>query len=84
MKAKDIVVTGDYGLAAMVLAKAGYVITNSGKYITNDNIDFVLETRHENKMNRMQGKRGSKIKKRTTDDDDRFISSLIELVKRKG
>ncbi|MCK8058609.1 MULTISPECIES: DUF188 domain-containing protein [unclassified Fusibacter] len=80
MKQGDVVVTGDYGLAAMALAKSGKVITNNGRYITNETIDFVLETRHENKMNRMQGKRGTKIKKRTAGDNERFTEALIELV----
>ncbi|MDE6233918.1 MAG: DUF188 domain-containing protein, partial [Lachnospiraceae bacterium] len=38
-KESDIVVTQDYGVAAMALGKGAYVIHQSGKWYTNDNID---------------------------------------------
>ncbi|MGL4914451.1 MAG: YaiI/YqxD family protein [Romboutsia sp.] len=41
----DIIVTQDYGLAAMVLSKGGYPINQNGKLYTNENIDQLLFTR---------------------------------------
>lgn len=51
----DIVVTQDYGLAAMVLAKRGYPITQNGKRLTDGNIDTLLLTRHAAKKARRGG-----------------------------
>ena len=44
--AGDIVVTQDYGVAAMALGKGAYVIHQSGKWYTNENIDQMLLERH--------------------------------------
>ena len=45
----DIVVSQDYGVAAMALGKAAYAIHQSGKWYTNENIDQILMERHLNK-----------------------------------
>ena len=42
----DIVVTQDYGVAAMALGKGAYAIHHSGKRYTDDNIDLMLMERH--------------------------------------
>ena len=41
----DIVVTQDYGVAAMALGKGAYAIHQSGKRYTDDNIDLMLMER---------------------------------------
>jgi uncharacterized protein YaiI (UPF0178 family) len=51
-KRGDIVVTQDYGVAAMALGKGAYAIHQSGKWYTNDNIDRMLMERHLNKKSR--------------------------------
>lgn len=78
----DIVVTQDYGVAAMALSKGAYPIHQSGKWYTNENIDQMLMERHLNKKARrgnckhhMKGP-----KKRTTEDDERFEESLERLI----
>ena len=38
----DIVVSQDYGVAAMALGKGAYAIHQSGKWYTNENIDQML------------------------------------------
>ena len=48
----DIVVTQDYGVAAMVLAKGASVITRSGFQLTNSNIDLLLFERNVAKIER--------------------------------
>ena len=48
----DIVVSQDYGVAAMALGKSAYDIHQSGKWYTNDNIDQMLMERHLNKKAR--------------------------------
>ena len=48
----DVVVSQDYGVAAMALGKGAYVIHQSGKWYTNENIDQMLMERHFNKKAR--------------------------------
>lgn len=45
----DVVVSQDYGVATMALAKGAYAIHQSGKWYTNDIIDQMLLERHLNK-----------------------------------
>ena len=52
----DIVVSQDYGVAAMALGKSAYAIHQSGKWYTNENIDQMLMERHLNKKARRDRK----------------------------
>ncbi len=78
----DIVVSQDYGVAAMVLGKGAYAIHQSGKWYTNENIDQMLMERHMNKKaRRASGKNHLKgPKKRTEEDDERFAASFEKLI----
>lgn len=80
----DIVVSQDYGVAAMALGKGAYAIHQSGKWYTGDNIDQMLMERHIAKKARMsKGKKHIKgPAKRTEEDDIRFEESFIRLVER--
>lgn len=78
---KDIVVTQDYGLAAMALSKKGMPITQNGMVITNDNIDFLLATRYSAKKARMAGKHLKGPSKRTQKQNEDFEKALIALIK---
>lgn len=80
----DIVVTQDYGVAAMALGKGAYAIHQSGKWYTDENIDMMLMERHLNKKaRRSSGKNHIKgPKKRTEEDDARFRESFEKLVRR--
>lgn len=78
----DIVVTQDYGVAAMILGKGAYGIHQSGRWYTNDNIDQLLLERHVARKNRM-GKGKCRMKgpaKRTEEDDERFRESFCRLI----
>ena len=77
----DIVVTQDYGLAAMVLAKQGYPIDQNGRRYTNHNIDQLLYARHTAQKVRMAGGRLRGPKKRTKENTSAFITSLRDLCK---
>ena len=80
----DIVVSQDYGVAAMALGKGAYAIHQSGKWYTNDNIDEMLMERHMAKKARM-GKGKHHLKgpsKRTDEDDKRFEESFIRLIEK--
>ena len=77
-----VVVTQDYGVAAMILGKGAHGIHQSGKWYTNENIDQMLMERHLAKKARM-GKGKHHLKgpaKRTEDDDERFQESLCKLI----
>lgn len=78
----DIVVTQDYGVAAMALGKGAYAIHQSGKWYTNENIDQMLMERHLAKKAR-NGKGKHHLKgaaKRTEQDDLRFEEAFYRLV----
>ena len=85
----DIVVSQDYGVAAMALGKGAYAIHQSGKWYTNENIDQMLMERHLNKKaRRVSGKNLLKgPRKRTAEDDEHFRASfekMIHMVMDKG
>ena len=78
----DLVVTQDYGVAAMILGKGAYGIHQSGKWYTNENIDQMLMERHMAKKAR-NTKKKHHLKgpaKRTEEDDQRFEESLRRLI----
>ncbi len=80
----DIVVSQDYGVAAMVLGKGAYAIHQSGRWYTNDNIDQLLMERDICKKIRRSNSR-SHVKgpsKRTADDDRRFEESFEKLIQK--
>lgn len=78
----DIVVSQDYGVAAMALGKGAYAIHQSGKWYTNENIDRMLMERHLNKKARRDSHKNhlKGPRKRTDEDDERFAQSFEKLV----
>ncbi len=77
----DIVVTQDYGLAAMCLARRAIPISQDGMIFTNDNIDALLLHRHTAKKIRMAGGRLKGAAKRTKEQDKSFELSLESILK---
>lgn len=82
-KKNDIVVTQDYGVAAMALGKGEYAIHQSGKWYTNENIDQLLMERHFGKKARRASRKNhlKGPKKRTEEDDVKFCQSFEKLIK---
>ncbi len=80
-KTGDIIITGDYGVAAMALSKGAKALGNSGIIYTDFNIDSFLAKRHMAKENRRKGGKFTKIKKRTSDENANFTASLTKLIK---
>lgn len=76
----DIVITQDYGLAAMILARGGIGINQNGNIITEENIDGMLNTRHINQKLRRQNIYTSKFKKRNSDANIHFETGLRRLI----
>lgn len=82
-KKDDIVVTQDYGVAAMALGKGAHAIHQSGMRYTDDNIDRLLMERHMAKKARMSSKGKHHLKgpkKRTKEDDEHFERSFEALI----
>ena len=80
----DIVVTQDYGVAAMALGKGAFAIHQLGKWYTNENIDQMLMERHLNKKARRASSRNHMKgpRKRTDEDDQRFAESFEKLLRK--
>lgn len=80
----DIVVSQDYGVAAMALGKGAYAIHQSGKWYTNENIDQMLMERHLAKKARRATKKNhlKGPKKRSTQDDERFAESFEKMIRK--
>lgn len=76
----DIVVTQDYGVAAMALGRGAYAIHQSGKVYTNQNIDQMLMERHIAMKARRAGERvKGHMKKRTSVQDKYFTEAFKAL-----
>ena len=76
----DIVVTQDYGLAAMCLARCATPINQDGMEYTAGNIDALLLSRHTAKKIRNNGKHLKGPRKRTSEQDKSFEKNLIKLI----
>ena len=77
----DVVVTQDYGVAALALGKGAKAIHQSGRWYTNENIDGLLMERHMAKVARRKSKNHLKgPAKRTEEDDRRFEESFRRLI----
>ncbi len=72
----DIVITQDYGLSAMCLAKRALPISQNGMVYSSDNIDALLLQRHTAKKIRMAGGRLKGNSKRTKEQDAQFEETL--------
>ena len=79
----DIVVSQDYGVAAMALGKGAYAIHQSGRWYTDDNMDQMLMERHLNKKARRSSRKNhiKGPKKRTKEDDERFAQSFEKMIR---
>ncbi len=74
----DVVVTQDYGLAALVLVRGGHAMSPSGKRYTSDNIDQMLFERDLAARAR-RSRKAFHVKgpaPRTGEDDRRFANQL--------
>ena len=80
VQAGDIVVTQDYGLAAMCLARRAVSLSQNGMVYTDDNIDALLHERHMSKKIRMAGGRMRGPSKRTAKQNLAFEQALSALL----
>jgi hypothetical protein len=78
----DIIVTQDWGLAAVVLGKGAKCLSPAGREFRPDKIQFLLEEREIKSKLRRSGVRTKGPKKRTVDDDRRFETCLERILLR--
>jgi hypothetical protein len=79
-QAGDIVVTQDWGLAALVLGKGASAISPNGKIYRPETIPFLLEERELKARLRRGGVRSKGPAKRTSAADRRFAANLKKLL----
>ena len=77
--AGDIVITQDYGLASMCLARAARVLHQDGWEYTQNNIDALLFQRHAAKEYRAAGGRTKGPAKRKDTQDQAFAAALRQM-----
>lgn len=76
----DIVITQDYGLAAMCLARRALVLSQDGMAYTSENIESLLAARHTARKIRNSGGRLKGPKKRRLQQDEDFKIALANLL----
>lgn len=79
----DIVITQDWGLAAMVLGKRAWAIAPNGRIYENEQMDWLLEERNLLAKFRRGGGRTRGPAKRTSGDDLRFKENFLKLLELK-
>ena len=77
----DIVVTQDYGVAALALGKGALALHQSGRAFTDDNIGGLLMDRHLAKKARRAGQRLKGPSPRTREEDRRFAEALERMIR---
>ncbi len=77
----DVVITQDYGLASMSLARGARVLHQDGWEYTSYNIDALLFQRHAAKEYRMAGGRTKGPSKRKVTQDQAFSAALRQMLK---
>jgi uncharacterized protein YaiI (UPF0178 family) len=80
LKSEDIVVTQDYGLAAMVIGKGARAINQNGMVFSGENMDALLMSRHISGKVRRGGGRTKGPAKRIKEDDANFEAAFAGIL----
>jgi uncharacterized protein YaiI (UPF0178 family) len=80
----DVVITQDWGLAAMVLGKGAKCLSPTGREFRSDKIEFLLEEREIKSRFRRSGGRTKGPRRRTIKDDGQFEARLKRSLKKVG
>lgn len=76
----DLVVTQDYGVAAMALARGARAMNQNGLVYSEENMDRLLFERALGQKIRRAGGKAGKNKRRTKEDDEAFRKALDNLL----
>lgn len=77
VQSKDLVITQDYGLAALVLSKQALAINTRGEPYTQDHIDALLMQRYISMQQRKKN-RAPTMKKSTKKDEERLLKAILD------
>jgi len=77
----SLVITQDYGLASLALAKEASVLHHNGWFFSNDNMEYLLNRRHLNQKARKKGARPPSEKPRSEEQNIQFKTTLESFVK---
>jgi len=80
VKQSDIVLTHDFGLACLALAKEAHVLSFRGEQYSTDTIQYLLERRAEAAKLRRQGSKTKGPKAFSMQDRKNFQQSLTNLL----
>lgn len=80
IKSGDILISQDQGLISIALSKGANCITEMGKIITENEIDFILNNRYLSQKLRREERVYTKFKKREPKDDSLFKTNLVKLI----
>ena len=83
-EAGDIVITQDWGLAAVVLGRGARCLSPTGREFHSDKIEFLLEEREVKNKLRRSGGRTKGPRKRVFEDDQRFGAHLEGILLKSG
>jgi uncharacterized protein YaiI (UPF0178 family) len=78
----DLVITQDFGVAAMVLGKKAFAIGPKGYIYDDENIDQLLFERHISSKVRRSGGKTFSPKKRSSADDERLRKNLKKIIEK--
>ena len=76
----DLVITQDYGLASLCLARGARILHQDGWEYTRDNIDALLTFRHEARKQRAKTGRFKGPRKREREQDAAFEAALKRIL----
>lgn len=76
----DVVVTQDFGLATVALARRAIVLSNRGQQYRDETIGFLMERRHEQARARRGGGRTKGPRAMTSEDRSRFQQKLTKVL----
>ncbi|WP_139368287.1 DUF188 domain-containing protein [Evansella clarkii] len=76
----EIAVTDDLGLSSLLLGKGVTVLNSRGRQVTNQQIDYLLDSRYQSAKLRRAGKKTKGPKKLTSEDRETFIKELEKVL----
>ncbi|GEL78206.1 YaiI/YqxD family protein [Tenuibacillus multivorans] len=76
----DVVVTQDYGLASLLMAKQCTILHHKGFIYTPDKMDTLLHSRYASAMERKSGKRTKGPKAMTETDREKFRVRFVKAI----
>lgn len=76
----DLIVTQDWGLAALALGRGAFAIDPGGRVFAEDKMGFLLEERNLKARYRRGGGRTRGPSARTREDDRRFTAAFLGLL----